>query len=66
MIHHLVYCVFNNIDTILNGYVIEHIDSNKLNNNLNNLRLITLSDNVLSALYKTKTNKSCKKLLNMI
>lgn len=62
MIHHLVYCLFNDVDSIPNGYVIDHIDGNKLNNKVNNLRLITLSDNVLNALYETKTNKSCKKV----
>lgn len=62
MIHHLVYCLFNEVDSIPNGYVIDHIDGDKLNNKLNNLRLITLSDNVLNALYKTKTNRSCKKV----
>lgn len=60
-IHHLVYCIFNNVQ-ISSGYTIDHIDSNKINNNLDNLRMITLSENVLNALYNTKTNKCCKKV----
>lgn len=35
---------------------------NKLNNSYENLRLVTLSENVKSSLYITKTNSSCKKV----
>lgn len=59
-IHNAVYCIFNNIQSIPEGMVVDHIDGDKLNNNIENLRLITLSQNVKSALYDTKTNKSCK------
>lgn len=62
MIHNIVYCVFHNIQTIPLGMVIDHIDGNKTNNNLENLRLISLSENVKAALYETQTNKSCKKV----
>lgn len=62
MIHKLVYCIFNNTDNIPNGYVIDHINANKEDNSLDNLRLITLSENVKSAYYNTKTNSSCKKV----
>lgn len=65
LIHHLVYCTFNDIDKIPDGYVIDHINADKKDNNLNNLRLITLSDNVKSALYSTKTNSSCKRVLQL-
>lgn len=61
-IHKLVYCIFNEIRNIPSGYIIDHIDGNKTNNNLNNLRVISLRDNALAALYKTKTNKTCKQV----
>ena len=62
MIHKLVYCIFNKVDKIPKGFIIDHIDANKTNNKLNNLRLITLSENVKAALYETKTNSSCKRV----
>ena len=34
----------------------------KQDNRLENLHLITLSENVKAALYNTKTNSSCKKV----
>lgn len=43
-VHRLVYCVFHN-DFDLEGYVIDHIDSNPKNNKLSNLQKITQSEN---------------------
>ena len=62
IIHNLVYCVFHDMLNIPDGYVIDHINACKTDNKLENLRLITLSENVKAALYDTKTNSSCKKV----
>lgn len=62
IIHKLVYCIFHDMLNIPDGYVIDHINACKTDNRLNNLRLITLSENVKAALYDTKTNSSCKKV----
>ena len=62
LIHRLVYSVFSEIDILPKEKVVDHIDGNKLNNSYKNLRLTTLSENVNSALYNTKTNSSCKKV----
>ena len=61
MIHKLVYILFTG-DNNLNGYVIDHIDGNKLNNNIKNLRKISQSENTVAALYETKTNSSAKRV----
>lgn len=60
MVHKLVYQCFSKDSTNEDGYVIDHIDGDKQNNNFSNLRKITLSENVMAALYKTRTNKSSK------
>ena len=59
MIHQLVWELFSDRPKAENE-VIDHIDGNKLNNSIDNLRAITLSENVKSALYTTKTNKTAK------
>ena len=60
MIHQLVYKLFNN--DYDKNLVIDHIDGNKLNNSVENLRQITLSENAYAALYETKTNSSAKEV----
>lgn len=40
-IHQIVYCLFNNLSRVPKGYVVHHIDKNKQNNTLSNLKLVT-------------------------
>ena len=65
LIHHLVYLIFNDLEAIPQGYTIDHINANKTDNKLDNLQLVTLSENVKNALYKTKTNKTAKPVIQM-
>lgn len=62
MVHQLVWMLFSEDTMPTKNKVIDHIDGNKLNNNINNLRKISLSDNVKAALYETKTNQSAKRV----
>lgn len=56
-IHILVYYTFNNITEKINGMVIDHIDRNIYNNNLENLRIVTHSENNLNRVL-TKKDKN--------
>lgn len=58
-IHTLVYTHFYN-DFDLDGYVINHIDGNKNNNNKENLEKVTYTKNLNHALYTIKTNPIAK------
>ena len=58
-IHKLVYENFEE-DFDTEGYVINHKDGNKLNNNRNNLEKVTYQKNNLHAVYSIKTN-GCNK-----
>lgn len=53
-VHKLVYSTFNN-DYDLDGYVIDHIDNNPLNNNIDNLQKITNKENIEKELKKGQT-----------
>ena len=60
LLHRLIYQLFNNdYDSSL---IIDHIDGDKLNNDIDNLRQVTPSQNVLAALYEQKTNSSAKQV----
>jgi hypothetical protein len=61
LVHKLVYALFNN-EEYLKGreYIIDHIDANKLNNDIFNLRKVTNSENTIAALYEQKVNNSAK------
>ena len=60
MVHQLVWQLFSNCSIQSRDFVIDHIDGNKLNNHIDNLRQISISENVNAALYETKTNSSAK------
>jgi len=46
MEHILVYCDANDIDHIPQGYVVHHIDEDKLNNDYTNLELLTRAEHI--------------------
>lgn len=62
MIHKLVWQLFGDSNEVPAGCVIDHIDGNKLNNAIENLRCISLSENVNAAYYIQKTNSSAKRV----
>lgn len=55
-VHVLIYETFNDIK-VPKGYVVDHLDGNKRNNRLDNLEMITSSENNLRA-YDTGLKKS--------
>lgn len=55
-IHYLVFTHFID-DIIEEGYCIDHIDGNKLNNHFTNLRKITNSENTLAAYHEQNSFK---------
>ena len=55
-VHRIVYAIFNN-ENCLNDYYIDHIDSNRSNNDPKNLRIATASQNLLNR-GKQKNNTS--------
>ena len=59
LIAYLVYFTFND-DIIRDNYVIDHIDGNKLNNNVENLRYISRSENTQAAYYSQKNQSNIR------
>ena len=59
ILHILMYKVFNNQE-IPKGYKIDHIDGDKSNNHIKNLRCVSNAENALAAYYKTNTNSAIK------
>ena len=62
LVHHLVFKHFSK-EKYNADLVIDHIDGNKLNNDFNNLRLLSRKENALMAYYKTNTNPAIKTVL---
>lgn len=60
LVHRLVACTFLNLE--LHGKMtVDHIDGNRENNNLENLRIVTLGENIRLAFYEQGLYDGCKK-----
>ena len=62
LIHRLVYTTFKG--EIPKGLTVDHIDSNRLNNNLDNLQLLTRGDNARKACKGKKLPEESKRKLS--
>lgn len=63
-VHQLIYTTFFEDDN-LKGFVINHIDGNKNNNNINNLEKVSYQINNLHAVYTIQTNKINKPVIQL-
>jgi hypothetical protein len=57
-VHRIVYCWYNRI--IPNGIVIDHINSNKLDNSIDNLQMLTPKENVNKERPESTKEMPCK------
>ena len=64
LVHRLVYEAFNG--KIPEGYTIDHIDQNKLNNKIENLRWVTKSENRLNLDVKKYSENQRRGQLNSV
>lgn len=55
--HRIVWCLEHKMDVPID-MVIDHIDGNKTNNNITNLRLVTQSENMLNVVNKQSSKKT--------
>jgi hypothetical protein len=53
LLHRLVYCTYNNLP-LNSNIIIDHIDQNKTNNNLSNLRILSKSENSKNRIKKSQ------------
>lgn len=65
-IHQLVYCSFNNLDKVPDGYLIHHKDHNKHNNNLLNLELITHKQHIAEHYNEVFSEENKRKISEMM
>lgn len=60
-VHRLVYCAFNNVDIATisqsSGLVVDHIDNNHRNNTIDNLQLLTHSQNTQKSYDNNESNR---------
>ena len=64
--HILKYCEYNNLDKIPNGYVIHHINENKLDFTKENLQMMTIKEHALYHFNNGRREKMMKGLLNYL
>lgn len=62
LIAYLVYFTFIT-DTFKENYVVDHIDGNKLNNDLENLRYISRSENTQAAYYSQRNQSNIRPVI---
>lgn len=62
--HQVVYCISNNLDQVPKGFNIHHIDLNKLNNDISNLEMMTITEH--SRLHRKLEKETPEDLMNLV